>query len=244
MTSIADQTISLDDTPWRIVQPSSADKEWCVLWLQGFTSTIDGHTEGIVRMAEMTSTTFAVLNYAGHGNSPIKLIDATRKQQLDEVLAVYDELVKLGYTKIIAIGGSFGGYMAALLAGKRKLEALVLRAPANYPDEEFTTIYKDTSAGTKARAHYFYRKNISPDYRNSAVGGVASYDGYTYVIEHAEDEVINPSIPKSYFHAAKHGNYIIIPGLKHSPKNMSNPEHFYTIIEAWIETIVKVEKNK
>jgi pimeloyl-ACP methyl ester carboxylesterase len=55
--------------------------------------------------------------------------------------------MKLGFKKIIVIGGSFGGYMAALLANERRFETLVLRAPANYPEEEFELPYRDTSAG-------------------------------------------------------------------------------------------------
>ncbi|HEY0891636.1 MAG TPA: YqiA/YcfP family alpha/beta fold hydrolase, partial [Cellvibrio sp.] len=161
----------------------------------------------------------------------------------EEVMAVYDELGKLGYKKIIAIGGSFGGYMAALLASKRELACLVLRAPANYPDDELETPYRDTAAGMKAEAHRIFRKSIDVHFWNSATEGVANHNGYTYVIEHAEDEVIDSSIPKSYFNAAKHGNYILIPGVKHSPKQMPNPEHYYQLIEMWIETIVKAIKH-
>lgn len=241
--AITDFTLTLDHTPWRLVRPEGSDNSWCVLWLQGFSSTIEGHSEGVIRMAETNNITFALLNYAGHGNSPIPLESATREQQLNEVVEVYDELKKLGYTHIIAIGGSFGSYMAALLAGKRDLAALVLRAPANYPDEEFTIPYRETAAGTKARSHYLYRQNISPDFRNSAVDGVAGYDGCTYVVEHAEDEVINQSIPKSYFHAARHGNYISVPGLQHSLNLMPNPEHYQKIIEGWVATILKATRD-
>lgn len=130
---ITDYTLQYDNTPWRLFKPTKANKDWRVLWLQGFTSTIEGHSEGVIRLAEATKTPFAMLNYAGHGNHPIALDDATREQQFKEVLSVYDELVRLGYKKIITIGGSFGGYMAALLASKRPLEVLVLRAPATIP---------------------------------------------------------------------------------------------------------------
>lgn len=236
--SITDQVLESDNTPWRLFETDNNNKEWCVLWLQGFTSTIEGHTEGIIRMAEATATPFAMLNYAGHGNHPISLDDATREQQFQEVVSVYDELVELGYKKIIAIGGSFGGYMAALLADKRKLEGLILRAPANYPEDECNLAYRDTSAGRKNEKHQLYRQSIDEKYTNNAVEGVRHFTGSTYVIEHEKDEVIHSAIPRSYFNAAKHGNYLVIPGLKHSPKLMPNPEEYFALIELWLATMV------
>lgn len=241
---MTDKTLGFDDTPWRLFEPgNSLSSNWCVLWLQGFTSTIEGHNDGVVRLAEATAMTFAMLNYAGHGNHPTPLEDATRKQQFDEVIGVYDELVKLGFTKTIVIGGSFGGYMAALLASERKVEALVLRAPANYPEEEFELPYRETAAGRNDKSHYLYRKNITNDYVNNAVQAVKEFDGVTYVMEHEKDEVINPSIPKSYYSAAKHGNYIVIPGVKHSPRQMPHSEKYFALIESWLATIVNATKQ-
>lgn len=239
---VTDNTLEFDNTPWRLFEPTD-DKEWCVLWLQGFMSTIEGHNDGVVRMAEATGVSFAMLNYAGHGNHPVSLDDASREQQFNEVLGVYDQLAELGFKKIIVIGGSFGGYMAALLASKRTLEALVLRVPANYPEEEFELAYKDTSAGQKDKSHYLYRQSIDEHYINNAVEGVRNFAGQTYVIEHEKDEVVHSSIPKSYYNAAKHGNYLVIPGAKHSPNMMPNPEKYFALIELWLATIINATKQ-
>lgn len=244
MTSISDYTLELDGTPWRLVVPDSANSDWCVLWLQGFTSTVEGHTDGVIRMSEATNTAFALLDYAGHGTNPIPLEQATRHQQHDEVVAVYDELVKRGYKHIIASGGSFGGYMAALLAGKRDLAALMLRAPANYTDDEFELPYNETSRHTGGAAHNLYRQNIDMGFRNTPINAVESYGGLTYVVEHGEDEVIHSSIPKSYFNAAKHGNYIVIPNLKHAVKRMPNPEHYHKLVEMWVEAVVNATRHE
>lgn len=222
----------------RIYQPSDANSGWAVLWLQGFTSTIEGHEEGVARMSEATKTTFAMLNYAGHGDHPTKLEDATRQQQFEEVCEVYDQLVEKGYSKIIVIGGSFGAYMAALLAKARDIHTLVLRAPANYKDEEFELPYKETTEGTNQEAKDLWRQSIDDSYSNKAVEAVRAFTGMTYVIEHEKDTVINSAIPRSYFNAAKRGNYIIIPGLDHSPKLMDTPQVYFDIIERWINTII------
>jgi hypothetical protein len=76
---ITDNILQSNNTPWRLFETSD-NKEWCVLWLQGFTSTIEGHTDGVIRLVEATTTSFAMLNYAGHGHHPVILDDATRQQ--------------------------------------------------------------------------------------------------------------------------------------------------------------------
>lgn len=230
-----------DGIPWRLYEPSNANSGWAVLWLQGFTSTIEGHDEGVMRMSQDTKTTFAMLNYAGHGDSPIALEDATRKQQFEEVCDVYDQLVGRGYSKIIVIGGSFGGYMAAMLVGERTAATLVLRAPANYKDEEFHLPYRQTTEGTDQEAKDLWRQSIDSNYSNNAIEAVRKFTGMTYVIEHEKDSVINSAIPKSYFNAAKKANYIVIPGLDHSPKLMDKPQVYFDIIERWINTIITNE---
>ena len=69
------------------------------------------------------------------------------------------------------------------------------------------------------------------------------FAGIAYIIEHEQDDVIHPSVPRSYFGAARHGNYISIPGLKHSPKLMSNPQEYFAVIELWLTTIVNATKR-
>jgi len=233
-----------DRTPWRLLTPKGSARDWCVIWLQGFTSTIEGHAEGLKRMAEQTNTPFAMLNYAGHGNHPTELDDATRAQQLREVIGVYDELHKLGFSKFIAIGGSFGAYMAALLSAERPLESLTLRVPAIYEDSEFDIPFKDTRSGRTKERSDVWRETVSSKMVNKALHAVGSFTGDTYVIEHELDSVINPAVPKAYFEVAKHPNYIVIRGCDHSPKLMPDPEKFFAIIEQWIATIVISTKLK
>lgn len=227
-----------DNTHWRLYKPENAIDSYAVLWLQGFTSTIDGHVDGCTRLSSASNVHFAMLNYAGHGDHPIKLKDATRKTQFNEVCAVYDELVKLGFSKIIVIGVSFGAYMAALLASVRKPQAIVLRAPANYMEEEFHLPYSETIEGNDKDAKNLYRQSITSDYSNNAVEAIREFNGTVYVIQNEKDSVINPTMPKSYYNAAKNGNYILIPGLDHSPMMMENPQAYMNIIERWLQTII------
>lgn len=236
--NIQDYTLE-DGTPWRFFVPEGQHEEWAVLWLQGFTSTIEGHSAGCQRLSEDLGVPFAILNYAGHGNHPTPLEQATREQQLREVVAVYDELVARGYKKIIVIGGSFGGYIGALLCETRTPHALVLKAPANYPDEEFAEPYQNTCRYADNKDQEAWRQNLQEDFTNRATEAVRQYPGRVFVIEHGGDEVLQPNFSKSYFRAATHGSYIYIPDMAHIHKTMPDGEMYRTISENWLTTIVR-----
>lgn len=219
-----------------VITESRNSKEWCVLWLQGHTSTIEGHSEGIIRMADLSGVDFAMLEYEGHGNNPVKLEDSVRSKQIEEVETAFDNLIALGYKKIITIGGSYGGYMAALLAGKRDIHALVLRAPANYEDKEFDLRHEDTKQWEKASDRY--NLTFSPK-SNMALNNVSKFNGYTYVVQHELDEVVPETMVKQYFTNAKHGSYLLVPKTKHSPKLMKNPRQYFEVIEHQIVSIIE-----
>lgn len=239
--NIAHGTLNIpsDPTPWVIVSPND-DKTWCVLWLQGWTSTIEGHLEGITRMAQATGTTFAMMNYAGHGTHPTPLSDSTRAHQFAECIAAYDELTAQGYQNIIVIGGSFGGYMAALLAGQRNPAAIVLRAPAIYPDEEFELPFSKTTPWDETfDDHAAFRRSISKGSSLAALHAIKTYDGPVWVMEHELDTVVPRSVPQAYFGVAKHGNYLLVQNTEHSPKTMPNPSQHFAYIEHWIVSIIQ-----
>lgn len=228
-----------DQIPWRLFKPSSGNKKYAVLWIQGWTSSMDSHREGVKRMAETTGFTFATLDFAGHGLHKLPIEESTRQQQIDEVVAVYDELKGLGYENIIAIGGSFGGYLAALLTGEREVHTAVLRVPAIYDDTELRTPHKDTKRWQNPKAYYAHRENAKYIKDNKAVRSISDFDGFTYVIEHELDEQVPRVMPKTYFKAAKRGNYLIVPQAMHSPKLMPNSEIYFAYIEHLVISILQ-----
>ena len=50
-----------DGTPWRLFTPDNAHDGWAVLWLQGFTSTIEGHNDGCERMSVASNVPLLIL---------------------------------------------------------------------------------------------------------------------------------------------------------------------------------------
>lgn len=235
-----------NDIPWRLFTPNGDDKEYCVLWVQGWSSSMDSHRDGVERMAKDSNTPFATLDYAGHGLSKVALDDSTRQQQHEELVVIFDELKRYGFKKIIVVGGSFGGYMTALLTGVRPVYTAVLRCSANYPNEESDISYKDTKrARAKAGdyAAYMASKESNEDMLNSkASAAIAEYDGFTYVLEHEFDEVVPAKVPQHYYALSKYGNYLIIPNTPHSPKTTDDPASRFAYIEHTVVSIIEAVK--
>lgn len=247
--TIDKQTLRItgDPTPWVVVRQQDSTQEWCVLWLQGWMSTIDGHLDGIKRMSQKSGLDFAMLDYAGHGSHPVALEDSTREQQFTEVSAAYRKLVDLGYKNIFVIGGSFGGYMAALLAENHNPRGIILRAPAIYNDNEFSLLHSQTARWDDDYDHdKAFRLSVTKDSRLDALEAIRNYNGPVYIMEHQLDSVVPRNIPIAYFEAAKQGNYIVVPKTEHSPKLMPNPQVHFDYIEhlnvSLIKTIILEEE--
>lgn len=235
------QTLQIphDPTPWVIAEANN--KDWAVLWLQGWGSTIEGHFEIIKKLAHKSNITFAMLDYAGFGQHSTLLSETTREQQHLEVVATYDELKQLGYKNIIACGHSFGGYMSALLASKRELAGVILRAPAIYADKEFTIKQKDRNDA----AYQAFKPTVQPNSPLAALQAIRAYRGPVFVFEYGVDEVIPSNIPQSYFTNASQRNYLYIPGAPHSPKTAPEPQKYYDYIEtAILSTLRLVQQEK
>lgn len=239
--SVKDYKLKLDSTPWRLITPVSADVDWCVIWLQGYTSAMDSHLESVKRMVAISGIAFATVDVAGHGMHPQSLDTATREQQLTELVGVYDELRASGYEKMVVVGNSFGGYMSALLCGKRSFAALILRAPAMFKDEEFTLPYQDTPRGktNSVTPEKEWWLHVTNETSNQALRCVKQFDRPVYVMRHELDNVVPEPVARAYFDVAQLGNYIVVPGIGHFPAQATRPQSYYTYIEHWIVSIVQ-----
>lgn len=230
-----------DPTPCVIARPKS-QKDYCVLWLQGWRSTIEKHEEHIARMAKQTGMTFAMIDYAGHGSHPIPLEDTTREQQFNEVLVAYDALQAEGFKHIIVVGMSFGGYLTALLTSKRAPYAVILRAPAIYEDVEFSMSYPERDA--RHETYQMFKKTVTPTSDLAALKAIQDFNGSVYVIEHEIDSVVPRNIPRAYFDVAKRGNYLVVPATEHSPAMMEHPEAHFRYIQTTITYVLELMRQE
>jgi len=225
-----------DPTPWLLLEPNER-KDYCILWLGGWGSTIEKHTPQITALANKTGAAVAMIDYAGHGSHATSLEATTREQQLHEAIAAFDALIAAGFKRIIVAGNSFGGYMSALLSAKRNPFALILREPAIYADDELSLAYPERQ-GYRDKAYEKMKFTVTSKSDLKALHAVAKFERSVYVIEHEIDSVIPKNIPLAYFAVAKRGNYLVIPATDHAVAKMPKPEVHREYIIAAIAHIV------
>ena len=103
-----------------------------LLWLSGFKSVMSGtKAEALAEFCRREGRAMVRFDYSGHGQSGGAFEDACVSDWLEEAAAVFDQFCG-GET--ILVGSSMGGWIALLLALRRRetgrIKGLVLIAPA------------------------------------------------------------------------------------------------------------------
>ncbi|MBN9409467.1 MAG: prolyl oligopeptidase family serine peptidase [Burkholderiales bacterium] len=126
---------------------------------------------------------------------------ANREQNLSQTLHDFDALVaRATDAPLCALGFSYGGYMAALLAGQRAVDALVLRCPALYPDEDWLRPKEELDKQELDD----YRSRLHSPSTNRALAACAGFAGDVLLVSCEHDEVIPPPVIESYARALSH----------------------------------------
>ncbi len=103
-----------------------------VLWLSGFKSDMTGSkAEALAAFAEQRGQSLVRFDYSGHGQSTGDFENACISDWLEEAENVFDRFCR---RQTLLVGSSMGGWLALLLALRRKgsgmIKGLVLIAPA------------------------------------------------------------------------------------------------------------------
>ncbi len=203
-----------------------------VIFVHGWTSDESGYYP---RAQALTSLGFICLtiNLRGHGTSSGKLEDYSRKDPLDDVLAACDFLGEQKFIdkkNINIVAASYGAYLAAILASKRKVEALALRAPALYLNTEFDI---PTVKLIADREDEFF-KDLEPEKDNLALEGIKQVNK-VLIIESGHDQIIPHRIIKLYKKAARNKNvaYEVIEDADHQLSEEKWKQEFIEILRTW-----------
>lgn len=211
---------------------------YAVLHIHGWQSGQDRNysfAEQLV-LAGIPSLTF---DLSAHGESEGTLDTLSRKDFFDDVLAGYDALTSLvpPNTKIIVHGSSFGGYQAALLSQKRRVHALILRVPADYPREGFTDVHVTRDAEKDSAWRAQRRGTESSD----ALLALSVFDGAVLLVEASADTIVDHQCVQNYADVVKNSEsltYITMMGAPHSfthaPKHKKD---FIALSLGWIRSL-------
>lgn len=177
----------------------------------------------------------------GHGTSEGDHEIFSRREFLKDVLAAYDFLVtqeQVDPNRVVAVGSSFGGYMAALLTAERKLQGIVLRVPADYRDQGFDG---PQYGQRNQREHLEWKETLHSDQETAALRAVHNFGGHLLIVESGKDELVPAATVQSYKHAVKDSHnltYAIMPDAPHSiSRNPELQRQFADMVSNWLKSL-------
>jgi pimeloyl-ACP methyl ester carboxylesterase len=156
--------------------------------------------------------------------------DALR-QALDDYYALSSSL-NGGHA--VVLGFSFGAYIGAYLAGARPVRGLVLRSPALYPDEDWSTPKEDLDK----RDLVEYRQRPHAPSENSALACCARFEGDVLLVDSERDQVIPSPVIASYEAAFLRARSVTRYTLEAADHQLSDPRWqlaYLGVVLRWLD---------
>jgi uncharacterized protein len=214
------------------------EKNTAILFIHGWTSFKERSYQYAKGLAKLGYISF-MFDMRGHGESEGDINTATIKEFLDDVLAAYDYLIKVegvDAENISVMSNSFGCYLAALLSAKRNVKKLVIRAPADYANEDFDKPKMQTS-GSDNPALIEWREKPKNSSETFALEAISHFDGEILIIESGKDDTIPHQTIQNYRNAVKNKNkltHIVIENAPHSIKEGPFRDQVEKILVDWL----------
>lgn len=214
-------------------------KNPAILFIHGWTSKKERsyqYANGLAKLGYIS----LLFDMRGHGESEGDINKATTKEFFDDVLSTYDYLTKtkgVDKANISAVGSSFGGYLAAILATKRRVKRLVLRVPADYPNDVFDKPKMQTS-GSDNPALVAWRTRSRKPSETYALEAISNFDGNILVIESEKDDVVPHQTVQNYINAINDKSkliHVVMKGAPHSMKEGPFRDQVENILVDWFK---------
>ncbi|MEJ8852298.1 alpha/beta hydrolase family protein [Variovorax rhizosphaerae] len=172
----------------------------------------------------------------GHGDDAEAHRDVSREDNLQDVLAAYDALVRTGLVDpeaVALIGTSYGGYLAAIASSQRRVRWLALRVPALYPDAQWDV--PKSQLDREAVARYRSRR-VRPE-GNRALMACQAFRGDALVVESGRDTVVPHPAIASFASALRNAHTLSHSCIDKAGHELSAREWqkaYETLLTAWI----------
>lgn len=192
-------------------------KEEVILVIHGYSSSKNNQSHHAKALHQQTGAHIISIELSGHGNSKLNLAETRPAQHMLEVISAY-YYIKSKYpnSNISASVFSYGGYLIVELAKYRKLNALVLRAPAIYPPEEFYQPWGIRLSNEDAYAEKMnaYRTDVQALASNPVFAKSLNFNR-ALVIVHENDDMVPKPTTDCYI-TKLNADTFIAEGFRHS----------------------------
>ncbi|MBP9669810.1 alpha/beta fold hydrolase [Candidatus Woesebacteria bacterium] len=203
-----------------------------ILVIHGWTSSMSRYPERLAP-AIYKGYSCVMFDMRGHGETGYELSNYSRKDHFDDCLAAYDYMVKLpniDLENISVFGSSYGGYMATLLSAERKVHNLILKAPAQYPDEG----WDEPKLSQERDQVSLYRQQPHTIEDNKALKAINIYQGKLLFIECEKDEQVPKQVMVDYRkYISVPYDYELLEGSDHACKLPGTNEMFVERMGKW-----------
>jgi pimeloyl-ACP methyl ester carboxylesterase len=178
-----------------------------ILFIHGLHSTQAGYGERAEALAEQLGAVCLTFDLGGHGESEGAQAALSLADHIGDVVAAYDRLVAecdVDPARVGVAGASYGGYLAAVLTGRRPIARLAIRAPALYADA-------DVPVPPAARRH-----RVDAGRPNAALDAVRAFTGPFLVVESGRDSVVPADMVHAYLRAAPGARHVVMAEAEHA----------------------------
>jgi hypothetical protein len=182
--------------------------------MHGWSSTKKSQEVLTDFLVKETGATALVIEFSGHGDSPLDAMQIRPAQHFLEVITVFDWLrQEYPQAEISVLGNSYSTYLAVQLTQYRDFKNLVLRVPAIYAPRDFYSLNKDIDRQHETR----YREDKAFLDSHPLLAHASSFKGRTLVVWHDLDEYIPKETVDKYIEVFGADSYCA-QGWKHSFK--------------------------
>lgn len=215
------------------------EKNPAILFIHGWTSEMKRSYEYAEALSELGYICM-LFDMRGHGISEGNIDEQTRQDFINDILAAYDYLIKcekVDEENVSAVGSSFGGYLVALLSSKRNLRNIVLRVPANYPDEglnEKQILFSGDNNPEILRFRFLAMDKT----RTFSLNALSEFSGNILIIESEKDNLVPHQTVENYVNAAKDKSklrHILMKDAPHSIKEGRFKNEVKQILIDWFK---------
>jgi dienelactone hydrolase len=178
----------------------------------------------------------------GHARTVEQQKTVTREENLHDVVAAYDALVRqrgVDRSSIAVVGSSYGGYLAAILTAHRPVRWLALRVPALYKDSEWTLPKDQLRSAQRLEA---YRLLPASPEDSQALLACSQFRGHALVVESERDAIIPAQVVTNYRNAlagAASLTYRLMSGADHALGTEAQQQAYTTILVEWLSEMIR-----
>lgn len=207
-----------------------------MLVLPGWRSSKTYYVSLASFIGDKTKSSVLVIDYTGHGESPLDAMEIRPAQHFLEVITAFDWIKEhYPHAQISVMGTSYGGYMAVQLTKYRDFKYLVLRAPSILAPRSFYSLNKDIDRQQERE----YRRDLAFLNSHPLLARASKFKGRTLVVRHELDENVPKQTTDKYIEIFKADDYLA-KGWAHTLKHDATDEELqvYKIaITDWLNDI-------